>query len=193
VRRWGGQNINEEPYALSGGSVKNEYEWHVSLHTKDPLRCTGLGCASFGAAGYYERRLGEKWIVGMQARAAWYDDAVHAYDATYRGGLVGKYWLEAADLLFMAQADFGTKSIPAADYTNKELLGFLGATWFPVKGLMITGAGETYIEDVGTPDVERHASWLELQFFPWAHIELVLFGRVTNGSSLLMTQLHYYL
>ncbi len=193
VRRWGGQNVNEEPYALSGGVVKNEYEWHLSVHTADPVRCTGLGCADFGAAAYYERRMGEKFILGAQARIALYDEVVRGQDMTMTGGLVAKYWAEGAKLLFMAQADYGRKSIPMADYTNQEVLGYLGATWFPVKGIMITGAAETFIEDVGPPGVDRTAGSLEIQYFPKAHFELIGYGRVEADAWLYMTQLHYYL
>jgi hypothetical protein len=191
VRKFGGQNLNEEPYALSGGVVTNEHEWHLTLHTRNPLRCTGLGCADFGAAGFVEWRQGEDLVLGVDARLAFYPDAMGYH--TQHVGSHAKYWLEGAKLLFMAQLDAGLKLMPEANYVNRELIGYLGASWWPTRGLMLTLSGETYAEDLAAWGTNRAAGSLELQVFPWAHVELVLYGRLTETSRLLMTQLHYYL
>jgi hypothetical protein len=131
-------------------------------------------------------------VVGAQARAAFFDKDIYGY-TTYHGGLLGKYWLEGAKLLFMAQADFGIKQIEDADYTNKEVLGYLGVSYFPIRGIMVTAAGETWVEDLATPGVARNAGSLEVQYFPWAHFELLVYGRMSTDATVLMTQLHYYL
>jgi hypothetical protein len=192
IRRWGGQNTDEEPYAISGGVVKNEQEWHLSVFTKNPWRCYGQSCATIGGAAYYEKRVGEKTIFGVHARAAFFDETDYGYDH-YDGGLVGKYWIEGAKLLFQAQADYGVKNVKAADYMNKEVLGYLGVTYFPVRGLSLTAAGETWVEDVATPDIARNAGSLEIQFFPWAHFEALFWGRMSTDATTLMAQIHYYL
>jgi hypothetical protein len=192
IRRWGGQNINEEPYALSGGVVKNEYEWHLTAFTQEPTRCTGQSCAQFGAAGYYEKRFDENAVLGAQVRAAFFDKDDYGYDH-YVAGLLGKYWMDGPKLLLQTQLDVGLKPIDAADYTNKELLGYLGATWFATKGLMVTVAGEAWLEDIATPDAERYGGSLEVQWFPYAHIEALVFARKTTDASVVLAQLHYYL
>ncbi len=192
VRRWGGQNYNEEPYALSGGVVKNEYEWHLTAHVKNPFRCTGQACATYGGVAYYERRVGDKLVLGAEARAAFFDKTDYGYD-TYHAGFVAKYWLEGPKLLFMAQGDFGLKKIEKAHYTNRELVSYLGVSYFPVRGILVTAAAESWYEDLQTKGSERHAGSLEVQYFPWAHFELLLWGRMSTDASLLMTQLHYYL
>jgi hypothetical protein len=192
IRRWGGQNIDEEPYALSGGVVKNEQEFHLSVFTKNPSRCYGQSCATIGGAAYYEKRLSEHAILGGQARAAFLDETDYGYKH-YDAGIVGKYWLESAKLLFQMQADFGLKDISAADYQNKEILGYLGATYTPTQGLSLTLAGETWVEDLATPDIARNAGSLEVQYFPWAHFEVLFWGRMSTDATTLMAQLHYYL
>jgi hypothetical protein len=192
VRRFGGQNLGEEPIALSGGDVTNEYEWHLTLHTKDPLRCYQVSCADLGAVGYYERRLGENKLIGAQLRWAKYDPDTTALEQTFHGGVLGKYWLSGKNLLFMAQLEAGAR-ITAADYTDKQLLGHLSATWMFKKGFMLTGAAETFQQNLGIEDTGRVAGVLELQYFPWAHAEVIVYTRVANGLQLGMLQLHYYL
>ena len=55
--------------------------------------------------------------------------------------------------------------------------------------------------DVGSRGIDQtfpgsaatHAGSLEVQFFPYAHFELLLWGRMATDASIVMTQLHYYL
>jgi hypothetical protein len=195
TRRYAGQNLYVQPLALSVGHVTNEAEYHVTLHTRDPLRCLDLACATFGAAGYYERRLGETWVVGAQARAAFFDEDRGGEGARYVAGALVKKWLAGPEVLLMGQLDVGLQTIPSADYSNKQLTALAGATWFLTRGVSLTGAGEAYLEDVGTPDTERYAGVLELQYFPIAHTEVVLYNRLVGAGDAFvsMLQLHYYL
>jgi hypothetical protein len=193
VDRHNYQNVEEEQYGVSGGVVRNGWEFHATAYTADPVgRGPASARATLGLAGYFERRQSETFAWGVQARHAFYDPDEQGYDRT-TVGLLAKYWLEGPRVLLMAELDVGARQIDAADYTNKELLAYGSATWFVTRGVMLTGSAETFHEDVGTPDTARTAGNLELQYFPWAHVELIGLGRVTDGSWLGMLQLHYYL
>ncbi len=63
-------------------------------------------------------------------------------------------------------------------------------------------AYERFQEDLSVKGTGRNAFDLEVNFFPWAHFEVVLYGRYqmvgsgvpgSTAASLLMGQLHYYL
>jgi hypothetical protein len=192
-RRFGGENLNEEPYALSGGYVDDDLEWHLTLHVKNPERCTGLGCATFGGAGFVEKRFDDnRWLFGVGARIAHYDDEVGGADTQHLGAY-GKYWWEDKQLLFFAQLEGGLRLLRAANWTNREVIGQAGATWWPSKGIMLSLAEELYAEDVAVTGTIRNAQTLELQWFPWAHIEVVGYARNASEARLVMLQLHYYL
>jgi hypothetical protein len=65
------------------------------------------------------------------------------------------------------------------------------------RGWMLSGVVEAYLEDLAVEGTDRKAVSLELQWFPTAHVELLLLGRsqVIGGdpANLLMLQAHYYL
>ena len=82
------------------------------------------------------------------------------------------------------------------------MVSYLGLTFFPVHGVMLSGAYEHFQEDLAVQRTSHEAFDLQINVFPWAHWEVVLLGRkqilgagTTDGaaSSLLMAQLHYYL
>ena len=65
---------------------------------------------------------------------------------------------------------------------------------------MLGAAYERFQENLAVKGTGRNAYDLEINFFPWAHFELMLLGRyMTVGqqgqpaATLMMAQLHYYL
>jgi hypothetical protein len=151
----------------------------------------GAGGTVFG-----EKRFKSMAAVGVQARVH-----VNNEQRLSQGGAIGKVWLEGAKLLLMGEADLLNHAVVGSGGYN-GFVGLLSATLIPTKGVMVGVAGERYQEDLRASRTGRNAVDLQVNLFPWAHIELLLFGRyqVTgggsadgNGASLIMAQLHYYL
>ncbi len=195
VRRYMGFNVLEEPYAASGGVVKDDWELHVTGFV--PNFVNAVGSQGYGGAAYLERRPGDATAVAGQAMVS-----VTDADTRMTAGVVGKHYFEDAKLLLMAEVDGVWQRFPDADGASRvQLVTYLGATFFPTKGLLAAAILEHYDEDVAIADVDRDAASVQINFFPRAHFELVLLGRVQtiglgNGgpTSLLgMFQLHYYL
>lgn len=187
VRRFLGQNLLEESYGLSGGVVKNGWELHATAFVPDPIRPVGL--AERGGALLYERRLGERALAAAQARVG-----VNDVQARYTAGVYGKYWLDGPDVLLMAEADVTLQTIDAAERTNRQLTTYASGAWFPARGWMLALAVESHDRELGTPDVGVLAADAQVNWFPRAHLEVVLWGRVTNlDHEQLMLQVHYYL
>src|SRR4029079_2349506 len=121
-------------------------------------------------------------------------------ESRYQGGAVGKLWIEKAKLLFLGEADYIIQNFSAASYTQNQFVSYLGFTYFPVRGVMIGPAYERCQENLAVSGTGRNAYDLEINIFPYAHFEVVLFGRYmqvgTQGqpaATLMMAQLHYYL
>jgi hypothetical protein len=193
VRRFLGFNTLEETYGLSGGYVADGWETHVTAFVPDFIR--PVGHRGKGAAAYYERRLGDRAAAGAQARLAIGPDDTRAH-----GGLVGKYLL--GEILLLGQLDLVHQSFDAADAPRWQMAGYLGASWLFRRGFLAQLMLERWDEDLGLSGVARSAVGAELQWFPTAHVELLLYGRVQmigaggddgDASQLVLLQLHYYL
>ena len=200
VRRYTGFNLYEETYNLSGGYLEEDWEVHATAFTPppskfpDPLQSVGM--RGSGGAVYGERRFASMVAVALQSRVS-----VASEQKLIEGGALGKVWLEGAHMLAMGELDFLHRSVTGgASYS--QTVAFLGLTFFPIKGLMAGAAFEQYQEDIRVGTLARNAFDLEINLFPWAHVEFVLLGRyqITGGgnadgeaASLGMLQLHYYL
>jgi len=195
TRRYLGFHTLEETYNLSGGRVENEWEWHATAFTRVPDALDGNGPRHTGVAGYYERRLGEDedMAVGAQARAALGSD-----DRQYLVGGVGKLYLDGPRLLLLGELDVGYQDFTFGAAGRPQLAGYLGVTYWPLTGLMLGAAFEQFAQDLTVADTSREAAQLTVQYFPLAHWEIMLIGKVETGSlgdpaTLGMLQLHYYL
>jgi hypothetical protein len=202
VRRYTGYDLYDETYTLSGGYVGEDWELHASLFTPpptsfpDPLQSVGL--RESGGAVYAEQRFNAMSAVALQARVGSSGEA-----RRYQGGVVGKAWLEKPRVLFLGEADLIRQQVSAASFGENQFVSYLGATLFPVRGFMLGFAYERYQEDLSVAGTARTALDAQLNFFPWAHWELVLLGQyqfIGTGArsegpsaSLMMLQLHYYL
>jgi hypothetical protein len=201
VRRYTGFNLYEETYGGSAGYVADDWEAHltgfvpVPTSLASPLRA--IGPSESGVAGY-----GEVRIAKMSALAGQFRIALGSEASRYQVGGIGKLWLEKAKLLFLGEADFIHKTYSGPAYAENQFVSYVGAHFFPVRGLMGAIAYERYQENLDVSTTGRNAYDLQLNFFPWAHCEAVLLGRyqltgsgaIDGGTaSLLMLQLHYYL
>jgi hypothetical protein len=192
VRRFGGSNTEEEPLALSGGWANDGDELHATLFTSAPLRCTGLGCAKAGAAVLYERRVWDRSAWGAQARAAMFAERF-GHGQAGAGG-IGKHVFGRVPVMLLAELDYEARFLSEAGVTSHQILAHLGATWFATRGLLVSASAEAFAADLATFAASRAAGSAEVQFFPWAHVELIGYARLTDrGSALAMMMLHYTL
>jgi hypothetical protein len=200
VRQFTGFNLFEETYNLSGGYLAEDWEVHATAFTPPPSGFPGpfrsAGPRGSGVAVYGEKRFESMAAVGAQGRFSTGNE-----QSLMQGGIIGKVWLEQARLLVMAEADFHHRSITGGTSAN-QMVGYLGFTFIPIKGVMAALAVERYHEDLRVASLARNAFDVQINLFPWAHFELLLLGRyqLTGGGStdgapgtLGMLQLHYYL
>jgi hypothetical protein len=207
VQRYTGFDLYNETYNVSGGYVAEDWEAHLTLFTPPPtsfpdaLQSVAPASArGTGVAAYAEKRWNSMAMLGLQGRIAAASEATN-----YDGGAVGKLWLEQAKLLAMGEADFIRKVVPdgSASFAQNQFVSYLGATFFPTRGLMAGLAYERFQEDLSVSGTGRNALDVEVNFFPWAHFELLALGRYQffgpgaandeASASLFMLQLHYYL
>ena len=199
VRSVTGFNLYEETYNVSGGYLDEDWELHVTAFTAPPnslplaLRSTAKGS---GGAAYAEKRFASMAALALQARVAKSTD-----QTLYQGGVVGKLWLDSAKILFMGEFDLQRRATSGGNGAN-QFVSYFGPTFFPVKGVMWSLAFERYQEDLRVAGTAHSAVDVQINYFPWAHCEVILLGRYQmNGTgladgpadSLGMLQLHYYL
>jgi hypothetical protein len=199
VRRYAGYELYNETYTASGGYVADEWELHLSAFTPPPSSfpdaLQSVGARESGGAGYFEYRLNGMAALAAQGRVGIGKDA-----SRYQGGAVGKLWVEPAKLLFLGEADLIHQVVSAASYSQNQFVSYLGVSFFPVRGVMITPMFERFQENISVSGTGRNAYDGQINLFPYAHCELVLFGRYMMvgqqgqpAATLLMAQLHYYL
>jgi hypothetical protein len=196
-RRFTGNALYEEPYALSAGHVADDWEVHVTAFTPVPTSfpdsLQSIGYKEKGGTAYGEIRFNSLAAVGLQTRVG-----IGSEEARYQGGAIAKVWWEPAKLLFMGQADVIRQTIKGTGASQTQFVSFTGLTLIPIRGLMATAAFERYQENLEIARTSHNAYDLEVNFFPWAHFEFLVLGRLQqNGdgtrSTLGMLQFHYYL
>jgi hypothetical protein len=199
VRRYTGYELYNETYTASGGYVADDWELHVSAFTPPPSgfpdQFQAVGARESGGAAYLEKRL-----AGMAALAAQTRIGVGKEMNRYQFGAVGKLWIEQAKVLLLGEADLIRQEVKAASYGQNQLVAYAGATFFPLPGTMAGLFYERFQENLSVKATGRNAYNLQINFFPWAHFELMgilryqtLAGPNDPDSWLGMLQLHYYL
>jgi hypothetical protein len=202
VRRYTGFNLYEETYNLSGGYMAEDYELHVTAFAPVPTSFPDFlgttGPKESGGAAYFEKRFAGMAALAGQTRIGLGDE-----QSRYEVGALGKVWIDQAHVLLQGEGDYIRQQISGASFGQNQFVSFIGATGF-MRGFMATAAYERFQSDLSVRGTARVAYDLEANFFPWAHIELVLLGRYQvagvandgrdNGTgSLLMFQFHYYM
>jgi hypothetical protein len=205
VQRYTGFDIYNETYNVAGGYVAEDWEFHMTLFAPPPdsfpnaLQSVAPSSERLtGFTMYGERRIKSIAMLALQARVGTGDEA-----STYQGGAVGKVWVEPAKMLVLGEGDFIRKQIGNGSQGQSQFVSYLGATFFPIRGVMAGLAYERFQSDLSVSGTGRNALDVEANFFPWAHFELVGFARyqffgpgaASNEAtaSLFMLQLHYYL
>jgi hypothetical protein len=199
VRRYTGYQLYNETYTASGGYVADDWEVHVSAFTPppsgfpDPLQ--SVGPRESGAAAYFEKRFNDMAALAAQGRIGIGDQM-----SRYQGGLVGKLWIDQAKLLFLGEGNFIRQQVSAVSYGQNQFVSYLGVSAFPVRGLMPSVAYERFQENLSVAGTGRNSILGQVNFFPYAHCEVVLLFRYEMvgtssqpANQLGMLQLHYYL
>ena len=202
VQRYTGFDIYNETYNLAGGYVAEDWELHLTLFAPPPESfpnaLQSVGVRESGAAVYAEKRWNGMAMLGVQARYGG-----NSEEARYQGGAVGKLWIESARMLLLGEGDIIRQMVDNGTVGTNQFVSYLGPTFFPIRGLMAGVAYERFQSDLSVAGTGRNAVDAEVNFFPWAHFEVIALGRYqffgpgagTNEAtaSLFMLQLHYYL
>lgn len=185
IRRYLGQHTLEETYNASAGYITGEYEWHATLSGpapvllfsgNDALEHAPVGSDGFGGSFYYENRNDDQTgAFGVQARA----DVREALSRYWVGGLYKRFY-EDQKLMLLSQLDVGVGTFDSSIDADPMLLlsAHLGLTYFLTRGVMLNAVVERYDPDVLLSSRARDAASLAVQYFPWAHLELHLLGRL---------------
>lgn len=191
VRRDLGFNNLEETYNVSAGYLVNQWEGHFTVFGPDFLQ---HGNQSAGAAAYGEMRiLEEKAGLGLQAKYSVQNDIKRAIV-----GVVGKGFVEPANLLILAEANYAQQMPDGTDGVG-QFIGLLGASWLPpFKGGLVTLWAERMQGDIQTLDTSLNAVTGLVSWFPYPHFEVQMVGRAQQADggqkvSTFLTQLHYFL
>ena len=104
VRRFTGNALYEEPYALSGGYIADDWEVHASAFTSVPSSFPdffqSIGYGESGGTAYGEMRFAGMAALALQTRIGVADE-----QSRYQGGAVAKVWYDPAKLMFLGEAD----------------------------------------------------------------------------------------
>jgi hypothetical protein len=197
VRRHAQMGLLEEPYGAGFGRYGASWELHLSAFTGAPVPLLGVA-RDTGVAAYLERRNG-------QATAAHAVQARVTTSATDRRGLIGavyRRWLEESKLVVLAELDLGVQAFPGAMEAPAlwQVIGHAGVTYLARPGVMVGGTVQAYDPDLALETTSRAAAQLDAQWFPFAHLELHLTGKVEaagldldHPDLLALLQLHYFL
>lgn len=193
VRRDLGFNLLEETYNVSGGFVRDESELHLTAFAPDFVR--HIGSVEKGFAAYYERRVLDGAAgVAVQSRLAFSPGITRL-----AFGMVGKGFIERARLLLLGEVDVVQMTFDGAGVGDRaQLVGAAGFSVFPTRGVMLTVLGERNQTDLEVRDSALTAGTLLLNWFPYAHFEVQLMGRLQSPSGgdtakTVLAQLHYFL
>jgi hypothetical protein len=191
VRRDLGFNNLQESYNLSGGYLENEWEAHVTVFAPDYVQNTGT--QEMGAAAYYERRLLDETAgVAAQVKYAKGNGGGRAI-----AGLVGKIFIEPAHLLILGEGNI-VHQMPDGTDAAQQFAGLFGASFLPVRGIMLTAFGERYASDLLNSNAAVNAGTGLLSWFPYPHFEVQLVGRMQAAATgdpikTFLAQFHYFL
>ncbi|HZL19955.1 MAG TPA: hypothetical protein VFG23_19625 [Polyangia bacterium] len=182
----------QETYNVSGGIVLPEAELHLTLFAPDFVR--HIGSDEKGFAGYLETRFHDDHA----ALAGQVRIALSPGITKVMTGVVGKAYVERLRTQLFGEVDLVNQIYTdLANTTRTQLVGAAGFAVLPITGVMVTLVGERNQVDVQVPDAWTAATAL-VNWFPYAHIELQLMGRLQfptggNAASTLFFQIHYFL
>lgn len=196
TRRFGGTALYADTYGLAVEYVTEKFEAHATGFIKDPLIASVEHYS--GGAAYLEYRVTDKLAVGAEGMAE-----VSKDDKRYRGGIIAKTYLEPADLLVQAEAQFVNQLVDSNDGRGapKMFVGHLLLTRMLGEFLMLDLGVGHYDPNLRIGENERTGLDLNVHYFTTSHLELVLntryesigLGKGGDAGAYAILQLHYRL
>lgn len=199
TRRYGGTQLYAETYGVSAAYIDPKFEVHASGFIKDPLIEPVVH--DNGGAVYGELRLGERALVGAEGMVRRSDSATRYY-----AGLVGKYYVPAANLLLQAEVQYTPQTFDETvgnplGGNPRGLVGVLAGTVTLPYGLFVDLSLGHYDPNYQAPDLDRDYFDVDLHWLATSHVELALdtrfemlaFGNGGRSDGYVMLQVHYRL
>jgi hypothetical protein len=196
VRKFLDLGFLQEPYGAAAGYFGTGWEAHVSAFGPDPTPFLGAAPNDYGVAVYYEHRIHDDAAAwAAQARVMGGPDERRAMI-----GGVGKLWLDDQKTMLLGELDVGEQTFPHGGPARTQVAAYAGASWLPKPGWMFGADLQAWKPDLLLTGDSRTATSINAQWFPRAHWEVHLLGRVEaqalrygHPELLTLLQLHYYL
>jgi hypothetical protein len=154
-----------------------------------------MGSTESGAAAAFEHQiLGATGAIGAQTKLAFGVGVTR-----WIVGALAKHYVADANALWFAEADAVYSAFDAAGIgSTMQLVTLVGASWFPERGAILSLYAEHEQTDLRVRDARWEAGSLQATWFPYAHVELQLLGRLQlpaggDATKTLLLQVHYYL
>jgi hypothetical protein len=193
TRRFGGTPLYDETYGAALEYVTPRYEVHLTGFVRDPL--IDPVNLDNGVAGYGELRLDDHTEIGAEGMYTASKD-----DKKTRGGIIGKRYIAAADLLLSGEVQFVNQRIDAGGAPNQLVANVVGSYFF-THGFLFDLALGYFNENLRIKNLDRDAVDGNLHWFATSHLEVVLdtrlemfaFGKGGPTGGWALVQFHYRL
>jgi hypothetical protein len=191
VRRDLGFGTMEETYNLSTGYLSERWEFHATAFAPDFVR--QMGSRESGFTAYVEGRLADVATGALQFRAATQPGLTRQIS-----GAVAKGWIAPIRTMLLAEGDVVRNEVDSISLPSYQFVGVGGFSVLPVKGVMGTFLYERNQVDLSVSDATYNAVTGFASWFPYAHFELQVLGRLqmpsgNHDNKTFFVQLHYFL
>jgi hypothetical protein len=170
TRRYGGTPLYGDTYGVHGAFIGDRVEAHVTGFVEDPFIDTVEKVS--GGATLVEYRVAKNAIVGGEAMIE-----VGDHDTKYRGGLIGKVYLEAADLLLQTELQYVLQKIEPVGAPN-QIVGYLMASRMLTPQILLDVGIGHYDSNIRIGRLDRDCLDINVHWFTTSHVELVLNSRL---------------
>ena len=172
TRRYGGTPLWGESYGLHVAYIDPKFEIHGTGFIEDPI--VDPVVHGNGGALYAEVRLTEKLLIGGEGMLNRTDD-----DRKIRGGVVGKYYIEAAKLLLAAEVQYVKQKIDgiSAEDSPAQIVASVIGTYTVNDFVQIDLGIGTFDNDLNLQHNHRDAIDLNARYTLTSHFEMQLNAR----------------
>jgi hypothetical protein len=194
TRKFGGTPLWGERYGVGLSYIDPAFEVHATGFIEEPLLDPVV--RGNGGSLYAEYRLTETALVGVEGMFVKQD----AQNQT-RGGLVGKWYVAAANLLVSAEAQFVRQRIYAAEKADAplQIIANLIGTFTLTEFFQVDLGVGHFDSNIRIKDLDRDAFDLNARYRLTSHLELQLnarleqigFGQGGPFGAYTLGQLHY--
>ncbi len=191
IRRFTGLYLLEEDYGVAAGLARGPNHWHASIATPLELH-PRVGSRGWGGALQWERLIADDTAsVSLGARGRRTSSSIQGWLTA-----TAKWWLEAPNLMWMAELDVGGSDTPGG--TRARIAGLGSLLWRPAGRYGLAVTAHYFDPSVRFLGQERLALDLSGRWFWKGHLEVAALIRgesvaSDNAQLLTMLQLHYFL